>query len=96
MLFGSVYIGTIPTKRTKRLTVSPDTFSIVVVHPGGPLLESNVNNKVFMGNISIALEAYTAEHSKFEVSRNYISISHCYDPVDKIMGVYFDGFEEIF
>lgn len=49
-----------------------------------------------MGNISIALEAYTAEHSKFEVSRNYISISHCYDPVDKIMGVYFDGFEEIF
>jgi hypothetical protein len=47
-----------------------------------------------MSEISIALEAYTATHSNFETSRNYVSISHAYDSAEQMISTYFNGFED--
>lgn len=47
-----------------------------------------------MSDISIALEAYTAKNSSFETSRDYVSISHCYDSVEQMIQTYIHGFED--
>lgn len=47
-----------------------------------------------MSEITIALEGYTALHSKFETSRDYVSISHCYDSPEKMIDTFFNGFED--
>lgn len=47
-----------------------------------------------MGFIADHLEKFTAANSGFETKRNYISLSHCYDPVDRIVQKFIDGFED--
>lgn len=47
-----------------------------------------------MSEISIALESHTAQNSKFETSRDYVSISHCYDNVDQMVNTFIHGFED--
>ena len=47
-----------------------------------------------MGLVSETLEKFTAANSGFETARDYISISHCYEPVDRIVQKFIDGFED--
>lgn len=47
-----------------------------------------------MSYISEQLEAYTASNSNFDTSRPYISISHCIDPVEKMVETFSMGFED--
>lgn len=45
-----------------------------------------------MSDISKQLEAFTAANSSYELSRDYVSISHCGDSVEKQIETYFAGF----
>ena len=47
-----------------------------------------------MSYISEQLERFTALRSNFETTRDYISISHCIEPVDKIVEMFLRGFED--
>lgn len=47
-----------------------------------------------MSEIAKHLEEFTAANSQFETSRDYISISHCSDPIEKILVTHFNGFED--
>jgi hypothetical protein len=47
-----------------------------------------------MSEIAKLLEEFTAANSSFETSRNYLSISHCADPVEKQIETHFRGFED--
>jgi len=44
--------------------------------------------------ITEAIEGYTALHSNFETSRDYISLSHCHLSVDEILQQYRNGFPD--
>lgn len=47
-----------------------------------------------MSEISTALEGFTAANSGYQLSRDYISISHCGEPVERQIEMYFSGFED--
>lgn len=47
-----------------------------------------------MSEISLRLEEFTAANSGFETSRDYISLSHCGDPIEKQIEKYFHGFDD--
>lgn len=47
-----------------------------------------------MSEIAIKLEEFTAANSRFETSRDYVSISHCADTIDKMIETYYGGFED--
>lgn len=47
-----------------------------------------------MSEITTALEGYTALHSNFDKTRDYVSISHASDSVEQIIQNYFCGFED--
>jgi len=44
--------------------------------------------------ITEAIERYTALHSNFETSRDYISLSHCHQSIDEILHQYKNGFPD--
>lgn len=44
--------------------------------------------------IAQTLENYTASISKFETSRNYVSLSQCALPADELLQTYYHGFED--
>ncbi len=46
-----------------------------------------------MLSISKELEKFTAEHSQFELSRNYISLSNCIASEAELISQYLDGFK---
>lgn len=45
-------------------------------------------------NITEKLEAYTAAHSNFDTSRDYISMSHASSTVEEMINTYKNGFED--
>lgn len=47
-----------------------------------------------MGYIADQLSKYTAENSRFETSRNYVSISHASLSIEEILNQWANGFED--
>jgi len=50
--------------------------------------------KTINGQFSSSIVDYTCEQSKFETSRNYISLSHIHLPVEDIIRQYESGFQD--